>query len=93
MLSQKNNQQFLKVKILSNSSKNAIVGFENNRLKIKIQAPREKGKANKELIDFLAKFLKIPKTKITIKPGTTSSLKTICLNDLTKTCLEKLLHF
>lgn len=90
MFTQKENRCYLKVKILSNSSKNEIIGIENDRLKIKIQAVREKGKANKEIVQFVAKLLKIPKSKISISSGNTSPLKTLCFTDVPKEILDKL---
>ena len=45
------------LKITPNSNKNEFVSFENDILKIKIKAPAEKGKANKELIKFISKEL------------------------------------
>ncbi|NGX63033.1 MAG: hypothetical protein KR126chlam6_00439 [Candidatus Anoxychlamydiales bacterium] len=65
----------IKVKITPNSRANQVIGFEQDTLKIKIKAPAEKGKANKELISFLAKKLKIAKSSITILTGQTSRLK------------------
>ncbi len=59
----------LVVKIIPKSSQNAIIGYENNLLKIKIKAVPEKGKANEELLKFLSKSLKVPKTSIVIKSG------------------------
>lgn len=46
-------------------------------LKIQIHSPPEKGKANKELIEFLAKTLSCPQSKITILSGLTDSYKCI----------------
>lgn len=67
----------LKVKVIPKASRNEIVGFEDNVLKVKLTAAPEKGKANQALIDLLSKKLKIPKSKITIIRGATSSLKTL----------------
>ncbi|MDD3647063.1 MAG: DUF167 domain-containing protein [Candidatus Dojkabacteria bacterium] len=49
----------LKIRVIPNSSKNQIVGWiDDETLKVKISAPAEKGKANKELLKFLTKELK-----------------------------------
>lgn len=63
------------VKVTPNASQNRIEGFHNNILKVKIKAPPDKGKANEELIKFLAKTFHIPKQKIEILSGHTSRLK------------------
>ena len=65
----------LSVKIQPNASKNEIVGFEEDVLKIRIKAPPEKDKANLELIRFLAKKLDLSRSDITIKKGRTNRKK------------------
>lgn len=65
----------LEVKITPNASRNEILRWEENRLVIKIQGVPEKGKVNENLIDFLAKKLKIAKSQIKIVAGQTSRLK------------------
>ena len=76
-LQEKDDGLLLQIKVQPNASKNEITGIENDRLKIKISSPPEKGKANLELIHFLAKIFKVPKSSITIVRGETSSLKSL----------------
>ncbi|MBN2015285.1 YggU family protein [Candidatus Dojkabacteria bacterium] len=59
----------IKIKVTPSSSCNKIVGWQENTLKIKIRAPAQKGKANKELINFLSKELDIHKSNIRIMRG------------------------
>ncbi|QDK44031.1 YggU family protein [Bdellovibrio sp. ZAP7] len=59
------------------SSKNQIVGPHNGMLKIKISAPPVDGEANAELIEYLAKFFKVPKRNITLVKGDTGRQKTV----------------
>lgn len=74
----KTGKNFLRLKVIPNSSKTEIVEImENAVLKIKIKAIPEKWKANAEVINFFSKGLKINKQKINITSGKTSSLKTI----------------
>jgi uncharacterized protein (TIGR00251 family) len=70
-------KNILLIKVIPNSSKNAIEGFQGEVLKIRIQATPEKGKANKELIAFLAKEFRVPQSAIRILAGQTSRLKKI----------------
>ena len=65
----------LPVKVVPRASKNAIVGWENEELKVRLNAVPEKGEANEELIAFLAKSWKIPKSAISIHSGETSRHK------------------
>ncbi len=68
----------LTIKIVPNSSKNDII-IEEDFVKIKITAQPVENKANKALIEFLSKMLKVPKTKIEIIKGLTSKEKTISI--------------
>jgi len=67
----------IKVKVIPNSAKNEIIEHTANFMKVKIAANPEKGKANKELIKFLADYFHISKSAITIKSGNQSRNKTI----------------
>ncbi len=82
----------LNIKVLTNSSRNEIVGWQNNFLKIKIKAQREKGKANLELINLLAKFLDISKNRIRLINGKTCSLKILSIQTSFEHFLNRLLQ-
>ncbi|MGQ4001797.1 DUF167 domain-containing protein [Francisellaceae bacterium CB299] len=69
----------LSIYVQPNSSKNEIVGEYNGMLKIKIKAPADSGKANKELVSFLAKYLNLKKNQITIIKGHISRQKIVSL--------------
>ncbi len=75
----------IKVKVITKSKKIEIIKFDNKRYKIKLTNPREKGKANKQLIKILSKYFKIPQSSIIIKQGNRSSKKIIEIkNQLSK---------
>ena len=67
------------IKVNPNKNKNEITGIVNEELCLSIKAAPEKGKANKEIIRFLAKELNISRTEIVIKSGLTHKHKTIIL--------------
>jgi len=67
------------IKISPKAAKNAIVGWENGELKIRIAAIPEKGNANEELIHFLAKEFNVSKQQISIISGKTSRHKRISI--------------
>ena len=58
--------------------------MHNDAVRIKIAAPPEKGKANKELVDFLSENLGIAKAEIEIVSGQTSRQKVVAINGLGK---------
>ncbi len=76
----------INLKVIPNSSKNEIAGIFNNLIKIKINAPPDKGKANYELISFLSKKLDIKKSDIIILKGEKNKEKKLLikLNDINK---------
>ncbi|MES2121419.1 MAG: DUF167 domain-containing protein [Chlamydiota bacterium] len=65
----------LTVKVTPNASKNQIVGWEGDYLRLRIRGVPEKGQVNKELIAFLAEQLGIAKSKIELISGHTSRIK------------------
>lgn len=73
---------YLFVKIIPKASKSEVVGWENDRLKIRLAAVPEKGLANAELIKFLSGVLSIAKSQIHLVQGETSRLKKILIKGL-----------
>jgi len=71
------NQIEIVVKVIPKASSNEIVGWENDCLKIRLKAVPDKGKANQELIRFLADICNVRQSDITILSGLTSRLKRI----------------
>ncbi|OGY48455.1 MAG: hypothetical protein A3D39_02480 [Candidatus Buchananbacteria bacterium RIFCSPHIGHO2_02_FULL_39_17] len=67
------------VKVIPRSSKTEIIEQKENFLKIHLRAVPEKGKANRELINFLANHFKVAKSQIEILKGLTSKNKMIRL--------------
>jgi uncharacterized protein len=65
------------IKIIPSSGRQAITLKKNNLLTCYLKSPPEDGKANKELIQFLAKALKIPQSAVTIVSGAMRRTKLI----------------
>ena len=65
----------IKLKISPNASKNEIIK-NDNEIKVKITAQPIENKANKALVEFLSKKLKVAKSNIEIVKGETSKEKT-----------------
>jgi uncharacterized protein (TIGR00251 family) len=72
----------LAIKVTPNAGRNEIVGLKEGVLYVKIAAPPDKGKANKELVDFLAGKLGIKKSAILIVKGQTSRHKSIVIEGM-----------
>jgi uncharacterized protein (TIGR00251 family) len=71
--------RLLDIKVTPGASKNAILDVRESRLRIKIAAAPEDGKANTELVSFLAKTLAIAKKDVSIIIGEKSRLKTVVI--------------
>ncbi|MDR2491624.1 MAG: DUF167 domain-containing protein [Spirochaetaceae bacterium] len=81
----------LNLKITPSSSKTCVQDVRDGRLRIKVAAAPEDGKANAELIAFLAKSLSIPKSAIKLKYGEKSRQKTLVIPADYAVVLKKLL--
>jgi len=67
----------LQVKAVPGASRDQIAGRLDDRLKIKVAAPPEGGKANKAIQKLLARALSVRAAEVSIESGATSPLKTI----------------
>ncbi|MDR2418633.1 MAG: DUF167 domain-containing protein [Treponema sp.] len=73
------NVVYLTVKVLPGASRSQILGVKDGRLRVKVAAAPEDGKANAELCAFLAKTLGCPKKDVNLRTGEKSRLKTVSL--------------
>lgn len=69
----------LSIKVIPSSSNDCIVGWLEDRLKIKVKAPADKGKANKAVVSVIEKSLSLQKGSVSIESGLTSSKKIISI--------------
>ncbi len=68
---------FLPLKVVPGASRTKLLGEWDGRVRLAVAAAPEKGKANAELVAFLAKRLSLPKSQVTVIAGHGSPLKTI----------------
>lgn len=74
----------LKVHVQTRASMDEVVGSYGDALKIRITASPVAGAANKKLLKFLAKKLKVPQDHLSIQSGTTSRAKSIAIWGISK---------
>lgn len=67
----------LNIKVVPGASRDQIVGWLGDALKIKVTAPPEKGKANEAVVTLLAKTLGVRCDTIEIVSGHGSPAKTV----------------
>lgn len=67
----------LQVYVIPKAGSNSVQSLPDGRLKVRVRAPAEGGRANLAVIDALAEHFKVPKRAIAIIRGDTSRLKLI----------------
>ena len=72
----------LKVQVQPRASRDEVVGTHGEALKIRIAAPPVAGAANKQLLKFLAKKLKIARSQMNIASGTAARAKSITIEGI-----------
>jgi uncharacterized protein len=78
------NQTKISIKVIPNAGKNEVVDFSNGVWRIRVGAPPDKGKANKELISFLSKTLGLRKDNLEILIGEKSHHKVVAVAGLSQ---------
>jgi len=81
----------LPITVLPRSSRNTVVGLQDNRLKIKISRPPVDGQANAACCRLLAKLFNIPASKVTVVRGHSSRRKTIRLEGVSAEAAQEVL--
>lgn len=72
----------LKIKVVPGAAGNAIAGWLGAELKVRVAAPPERGRANRAVIELIARALGLPKSQVTILAGETSPRKTVEITGL-----------
>jgi len=72
----------LRLTVVPGAQRTQVVGLYGDRLKLRLAAPPEKGAANRELIDFLARSLDLPKSSLKLTLGARSRSKVVAVYDL-----------
>lgn len=76
----KSNILVLKLYVQPGAKRHEVIGPIQDKLKIKLASQAIEGRANIDLIKFLATLFKVPKSNITLKSGEKSRHKTIEIN-------------
>ncbi len=67
----------LTLQITPNARRSEVVGWLGDRLKVKIKAPAVEGKANAELVRFLAELFGVRANAVVLLRGETARLKVV----------------
>ncbi len=72
----------ISVRVLPRASRNAVVSFEGDVVKIALTAPPVAGAANKALVEFLAKVVGVSRSRVAIVSGETARHKRVRVDGL-----------
>jgi uncharacterized protein (TIGR00251 family) len=78
----KNRQTSIALYIQPKASKNRFCGLHGEEMKLAVTAPPVDGKANKAVIQFMAGFLGVARSAITIKRGLQSRHKQLVVEGI-----------
>lgn len=70
-------------RVFPNAPLDSIEGIKNDQLAVRLSSTPVEGKANKALIRFMAKQLRIAQSKISIIQGEKARTKVLCLDGVT----------
>ena len=76
------NATTITVKAVPGASKDEIVGFLGDDLKVRVRQPPEGGRANRAIIALLAEVLEVSQKTISITAGEHGSRKTLAIAGL-----------
>ncbi len=71
----------LRLTVVPGAQSTQVVGLYGDRLQVRLAAPPVKGSANRELIDFLARSLNLPKSSLRLTAGASSRAKVVAVDD------------
>ncbi len=72
------------VRVVPRSSRNQIIGVEGGALKIKLTAPPVEGAANAALIEFIAEWLGVRRSAVSIVSGDKARNKIVKVMGVTR---------
>ena len=76
------------VQTTPNAPRSEIVGWLGDRLKVKVKAPAVEGKANTELVRFLAEYFRVRPNAVVLVRGDTARLKVLRIEGIEEADLQ-----
>jgi len=73
---------FLSVRVTPAAGRDAVLGWQDDALRLCVAAPAQRGKANEAVIRLLAGALGLPRQRLSIVRGQTSRRKVIAIEGL-----------
>ena len=83
-------RQLLYLHVQPKGLKSRIIGLHGQRLKISVSSPPIDGKANKEVVRFLALVFGVRKKDIVLKSGLQSRKKTVLISSISAAAIREI---
>lgn len=81
----------LQVHLQPGASRNQVVGTRSGVLRVRVTSPPLENRANRQLMEFLAELLGLPKSSVELVSGSRTRLKTVAIKGLTAPRLLELM--
>ncbi len=81
-----------RVQVVPRASRSELAGEHNGAVKVRIAAAPVEGAANKELVQFLARVLRVSRAAVEITSGQTGRVKRVRVIGLSANSLTELLR-
>jgi uncharacterized protein len=79
----------LRVRVIPNAKKNEFGGYRDGELVLRVTAPAVQGKANRAAVEFLARFVGVPRSAVLLERGESSRHKIFQIVGLGNSDLER----
>lgn len=78
----------VRIKVKARAKQSGIIGIRGGLLLVSVVEPPEKGEANAAVCAFIAEALGLPKSRVAIVAGATSSLKAVEVSGISAAIAE-----
>ena len=79
----------LKVRVIPNAKKDEFAGYREGELLLRLNAPPLEGKANRAAVEFVSRFLGVPRSAVLLLRGERSRHKIFQIVGLNSSDLER----
>ena len=82
----------LKVRVQPRASRDQVVGYRGDQLRLRVAAPPEDGRANEAVIALLARALGLPQSRVSILRGHASRNKLVLIEGVDEAEVQRRLN-
>jgi len=72
----------LELHVQPGASRSEFAGKHGERIKVRLAAPAQEGRANAALVEFLAQYYKVPRRNVRIESGLKSRRKRVVIEGI-----------